>query len=74
MMLWLPVVKWPQVLKIQHHNCHDSSELDHHHKHFPELFTHIQLYKFLHQDQMARAADGEPFCNALHNSKKNNLQ
>lgn len=53
----------------QQHYRQDRPQLDHHQKHLPELFRHIQLHEFIQKDHVPRTADGQPLRDTLHNTK-----
>ena len=60
-------------MEIDHNHCQDRSELDHHLEHLKKRISLFQLQEFIQQDQMACAADGQPFCDPLHNTEYNGL-
>ena len=64
-------VKRPQFIPVQHHNCHNSPQLNDHTKDFHKLISGTQLHKFFHKDQMTGTADGQPFRDTFHDSQKN---
>ena len=62
------------LLPEQDHHRQDRAQLDHHEEHILECVAHVQGQKFVHQQHVARAADGQPFRHALHDAQKNDLQ
>ena len=66
--------KGPHFPPKQHHHCQDRSKLNDHEEHFLEGVRGIQAQKLIHQQHMSGAADGQPFCDALHNAENQNLQ
>ena len=52
----------------------DRSQLDHHVEHALEFLGHVQVYKFVQQNQVPRGGNGQPFGDALHNAEEDGFQ
>ena len=52
----------------------NSAQLDDHKEHFLERIAHLQRDELIHEQHVARAADGQPFRNALHDTEENDFQ
>ena len=57
----------------QHQHGQNGAQLDHIAVHIHKLGGDIQFDKFIHQDEMAGGADGQPLGDAFHHAKEEGL-
>lgn len=67
-------VEGPELAPVEHHNSKDRAELDDDVEHLLERIRLLQRPDGVRQDQMARAADGKPLRDALHDAEHDDLQ
>ena len=58
----------------QHDDRKDRAELNHDLEHFIECVRNVQLDKFVEQYHVTRAADRQPFRDALHDTEQECLE
>ena len=64
----------PDLVPEQHDDRKDRAELNHDLEHFIECVRNVQLDKFVEQYHVARAADRQPFRDALHDTEQECLK
>ena len=55
----------------QHNDSQNGSQLNHHIEHTAKFVGHIQVDKFIQQNQVSGGGNGQPLGDALHNAEEN---